>query len=150
MTPLFSLCSPVTAWICQHLLLLHLSIHNKYVNEKCGLGTVLLTHPVAPDIWQIIFLDLAITRGTTLARWALMSLRSCLQLWTAWSRTSWCLIATGVELLNLMRWIRLSMQWVSLLSVKECQIWNFPDKVSTVTKKQHMFNDHGSSLTVLV
>lgn len=59
-------------------------------------------------------LNQTVTRGTSLARWASTSSRSCSRLWTAGSRTSWCLTRTGVGLLNRMRWTRLWTPWVSL------------------------------------
>lgn len=64
---------------------------------------------------QLLKLNQTVTRGTLQARWVSMSSRTCSQLWTAGSRTSWCLTRTGVEPLNLTRWLRQSTPWVRAL-----------------------------------
>lgn len=65
---------------------------------------------------ELLQLNQTSTRGTTRARWASTSSKSCSQLWMAGSRISWCLTRTGVELSSLMRWVRRSTPWVSLYS----------------------------------
>ena len=66
---------------------------------------------------QLLNLHYTVSRGILQARWVSMSSRICSPLWTAGSRTLWCLTRTGAGPLNLMRWIRQSALWVRVWTV---------------------------------
>lgn len=108
---------------------------------------------VRPDV----NLNQTVTRGTSQARWASMSSRSCSRLWTAGSRTSWCLTRTEVEPLNLRRWTRHSMPWVRLISSwsknvnlrdkMKCQA--FTKKKTWISSKSTLWHEHCHSFKVI-
>lgn len=87
------------------------------------LSHVFTLEPLVLCTLPLLKLNQSSTRGTTRARWASTSSRSCSQLWTAGSRTSWCSTRTGAERWSLMRWPRQLTAWVRRSSETCSSLW---------------------------